>query len=160
MRRESGFTLFEMIMVISLTGIIAGVIAVPLVEVTRRHQRSTTRAALVVEGQMALERILRELRQETTVSLASASQIDFGSESLRLNSGALEYSPDATTYHKLCGHVSSFSFGYVDSSGSALTSFPLSSSDRAAIRRLILSLILTDQGETVQLRTGVYLRTR
>jgi type II secretory pathway pseudopilin PulG len=165
---REGSTLIELVVVIVLTGTIAGIVAPPLIEATRIRERSIRRAALLGEARTALERIVREFREipaksEDTnapdISAAAGDSIAFEAASYRLASGVLErLDPDDPAWRPLAAHVSAFALAYYDGDGNLLSSTPLSAGDRGILRRIGVSLTLQDGGQSVTLRTGAYLR--
>lgn len=60
--RESGFTLIELVMVIVITGILAGVVAPMIARPTSAFLAETRRGALVDTAETALDRMSREVR--------------------------------------------------------------------------------------------------
>lgn len=155
-------------MVLAVSGTIAGVVAPPLLEVTRARQRAIRRSSLLLEGRLALERISRELREIPSqsgnseapdMSGAAASAIAYHAASLRASGSALErLEAGGSTWRTLAAHLSTFQLTYFDGDGTALTTLPLGATDLASVRRIGIRLVLQDAGETVSLQTGAFLR--
>ena len=59
---RKGFTLIELVMVITLLGIIGGIIALPLYQGTKGWFEATTREGITESGRIAIERMMREIR--------------------------------------------------------------------------------------------------
>jgi MSHA biogenesis protein MshO len=60
--RSRGFTLVEAVIVITVTGVVAGIVAQFIVAPVQAHLAATARAALVEHADLALRRIGRDLR--------------------------------------------------------------------------------------------------
>lgn len=73
--KKSGFTLIEMVTVIVLLGIIAGILTPFIAKAMLAYTHSKARASLVSKGRLALERISREVRHAVPNTL---SVIDSG----------------------------------------------------------------------------------
>jgi MSHA biogenesis protein MshO len=67
--RQHAFTLIEVVMVVVLIGIIAGILAPFITQSVRAYVDTQSRAELVARGRLALERINREIRQAVPNSL-------------------------------------------------------------------------------------------
>src|SRR4030067_3602533 len=59
---SKGFPLIELVMVITLLGIIGGIIALPLMVGTKGWFEATTREGITESGRIAIERMMREIR--------------------------------------------------------------------------------------------------
>lgn len=68
-RKSKGFTLIEMITVIVLLGIIAGILTPFISKAMQAYTHSRARASLVDKGRLALERLAREVRLAVPNSL-------------------------------------------------------------------------------------------
>ena len=146
---RGGFTIVEMVLVITLTMIIALAVVPPFLEANKAHSRTTTRIALVTKGRTALERMVRELRGMAVsaavpdLSVAADDTISFESLSYRVSSGALERSQDrGSTWRTLCSDVTALALSYVDESDTALTSTPMDHQLREQV--LVLALAADD----------------
>jgi len=71
--KQSGFTLIEMITVIVLLGIIAGILTPFISKAMQAYTHSNARASLVGKGRLAMERLAREVRQAVPNSLTVLS---------------------------------------------------------------------------------------
>ncbi len=71
--RQKAFTLIEMITVIVLLGIIAGLLTPFIAKAMQAYTHSKARAELVAKGRLALERLAREVRQAVPNSLSVLS---------------------------------------------------------------------------------------
>lgn len=72
-KTQAGFTLIEMITVIVLLGIIAGILTPFIAKAMQAYTHSKARASLVDKGRLALERLSREVRQAVPNSLSVLS---------------------------------------------------------------------------------------
>ncbi|GEM_PF-2332493 len=68
---EAGFTLVELILVMVLIGIIGGSTAMLLAQGTRAYGDLVTRKETLHHARLALERVAREVRPPSAISLAS-----------------------------------------------------------------------------------------
>src|SRR3989338_6905958 len=62
MNNNKGFTLIEMIMVITLLGIVAAIIAIPFLQGVKGWFDATTREGITQSGRIGIERMTREIR--------------------------------------------------------------------------------------------------
>lgn len=78
MNQHRGFTLIEMIMVIVITGIVAGMVAVFIAKPVQGYIDSVRRAGMTDVADLALKRMALEIRTAVPNSLiASANEIEF-----------------------------------------------------------------------------------
>lgn len=85
-RRQSGFSLAEMVMVIVILGILAGVLVPMIMQSMSAYEDTKQRARLVGKGRLALERIAREVRHAVPNSLSTIGG-GSGIEFLRARAG-------------------------------------------------------------------------
>jgi MSHA biogenesis protein MshO len=85
-RRQSGFSLMEMVMVIVILGILAGVLVPMIMESMNAYEDTKQRSRLVGKGRLALERIAREVRHAVPNSLSTVGG-GSGIEFLRARAG-------------------------------------------------------------------------
>jgi Tfp pilus assembly protein PilE len=166
--RRGGHTLLELVTIVAIGGVIAGVIAPPLAQGLRLQNSAAVRSALLQEGRSALERLSRELRETPydatatdtpAITLADATAIDCQDQSFRRNGTTLERcAAGGSTWYPLAKHVIAMTFTYYDQDGAALAATPFSAAHRAAIRRIGVDVTLGQGSETLRLRTGVFLR--
>lgn len=97
-RKVRGFTLIEMITVIVLLGIIAGILTPFITKAMQAYTHTKARASLVGKGRLALERLSREVRQAVPNSLSVLSS-GTGIEFVRSRAGGryVEQSDDFGT---------------------------------------------------------------
>lgn len=157
--------------------IICGVAGALLWNASRQHAEVSARGELVDLGSAAMEVMLRYIREipqdecpggpapclngNAQIASATAAELRFSSMGFRYDSAnlRLEISNNGgTSWQPLAADVSGLTFGYFHRSGTQLTSFPLSQSDREDVRRIVVDLQLARGGESAHLRTSVYLR--
>jgi MSHA biogenesis protein MshO len=85
-RRQNGFSLMEMVMVIIILGILAGVLVPMFMQSMSSYDDTKQRARLVGKGRLALERIAREVRHAVPNSLSTVAGGN-GIEFLRSRAG-------------------------------------------------------------------------
>lgn len=181
-RRSSGFTLIELIIVIVLLGLLAAVGSNMISDSFTTSRMVNADTASKQQARYALERLAREIREvkyDTTnsrhciTSLASPTNLAFNKTSgaydstcatnaitVTINKNAAEvnltllYSP-ATVSSTLSNQVSGFSLVYLDASGTATTS-------TSAVRFVVITLAVTDaiSGQSISQRTRVALRNQ
>ncbi len=166
-KRARGYTLFEMVAVIVLSGIIAGIVAPPFVEAAKGHNRLTVRNMLLNEGKIALERMVRELRDMETddgdssvpdLARAETARIEFNDTGFRFSESSLERLSELdASWRDLSANVSELTFTYYDGTGNILGGLPLNAESREEVRRIGISIALSKAGETVVLGSGVFL---
>jgi len=158
-----GFTLIEVILVIVILGILAAVIVPPLMEGTRGWVDVGTRKDLVQQGRMAMERMVREIRNTgrkaddtSCISAASSTAYTFGDVNGDLvNCNGISFSLSGSQLLRgtavLAENVSSFQLTYYNNANG-------STGTLSAIRRVSVALTLANGTESVTLDSEVYLR--
>lgn len=173
---SKGFTLIEMVMVITLLGIIGGIIALPLYIGTKGWFEATTREGITESGRIAIERMMREIRNTarkanntTCISAAAANSLTFSDLSGDMtNCNSITFSlsgtnllrcPDSAcaTQYVLANNVSSFTIKYYKSDNSWINEEPISAANRPLIRRLAIEVVSTQGTETMRKYSEVYL---
>ena len=157
--KRRGFTLIELIVVITIVGIIAGVVGFVLFGAVDAWTFRFKRAGLLSDGRLAINRMVREIREVkdlTSVITANTSQFRFKDTddtdiTYSLNGSDLDRTEDAAT-NTLAENVSTLSFTYYDSNGSAIST-PVVSPSATDIRRVLIDLTLTKDGEDVYLES-------
>ena len=86
MKKSTGFTLIEMVTVIVLLGIIAGILTPFIAKAMQAYTHSKARASLVDKGRLAMERLAREVHQAVPNSLSVLAGGD-GIEFVRTRAG-------------------------------------------------------------------------
>lgn len=180
--RATGFTLIELVVSISVGVIISGVAGLLIWNASKQRAEIAARSELFDIGTAGMEcmlRYVREIRQDENnppgptpdlqgnaqVSTATATELRFDNYGFRLNGNEVEITNDTgANWYSFISDVSGLTFTYYGwTSGieapQALSSFPLSLSNRQAIRRVQIQLDLARGSETARIRTSVYLRS-
>ncbi len=87
---QAGFTLIELILVITLIGIMAASTAMMVLQGTQAYADLIGRKESLHNARLAMERISREIRTATTASKVSSTK-------LRIDGGALDFFHDSAT---------------------------------------------------------------
>lgn len=157
---KRGFTLIELVLVITLIGIIAGVITLPLVEGVTVWFQAITREGITESGRIAIERMTREIRNtrrtaanNPCISSATATSFVFSNYSSDC-SNSITFDISGTNIRRsginLADNVQFLEFRYYD--GSNVTTGVL-----ANIRRVSIEIVSTRGGETARKYSEVYL---
>lgn len=166
--RRGAFTLVELISTIVISSIVCGSAATLLWNAAQQRSEIAARGDLVDIGSVALERMVRHLRDITQnecignptpclngnaqVSTAGAAQIRWGNYGFRQSGTELQMTTDnAANWYTLASDLSSLQLIYYDRLGATTTT-------AASIRRITITLTLARANQTVALRTGLYLR--
>jgi len=157
---KSGFTLIELIIVITIIGIAAGVVGFILFGTVDAWMFKFNRCDLLSDGRLAMNRMVREIREindDDSVTTASSSQFRFtnaGSVDITyaLSSTDLNRTADGTT-NLLAEDVSSLAFTYYDSHASGASSITPTVGTDTNIRRIRINLTLTKNGEDFYLQS-------
>jgi prepilin-type N-terminal cleavage/methylation domain-containing protein len=159
MRRSSGFTLVELVIVITIVGIVALIIGTMLLGTIKAWTFKFNRNDILWDGRLALDRMTREIRavkDTTSVTTATSSQLRFTDTQNKditysLSSTNLNRTENGTA-NLLAESVSALSFTYYNSSDTAIPS-PTVSPSATDIRRVRINLTLTKNGENVYLQS-------
>jgi len=167
--------LIELVVSIAVGAIISGTAAMLLLSAARYRGETAARAELVDTAGAALETIIRHVREisqdecpgnpspcllgNAQIAEAGASALRFDGFGFRLAGTTIEMTnDDAVNWHPLLRNVSGLAFTYFDRNGATLSAVPLSATDRAAVRRVSVQISTAAGAETLNLRTGIYLR--
>ncbi|MGH7380607.1 MAG: type II secretion system protein [Candidatus Methylomirabilales bacterium] len=161
-RGIEGFSLIEILMVCVLIGVIAAVIIPPLHQGVQSFTAGETRSDLTSQARQAATRMARELRNiqkegDNTpyISSANATSITFVDV---LDNPATTFSLSGSTVQRnsnpLVGQVSTLQFRYFDVNNLELTGAFTPNN----VRRIMVTLTLTEQGQTVSVTEQAFLR--
>jgi type II secretory pathway pseudopilin PulG len=169
------FTLIELVLSISVSTIICGLAGSLLWNASRQQSEVAARSELVDEASVALEVVLRYLREipqdecpggpspclngNAQVASATTTEIRFGNNGFRHNGANLEMTIDnATSWHTLAADVSSLQLTYYDRLGQDLAGLSNPCNDPQKMRRIVVTLTMNRASQTATVRTGVFLR--
>lgn len=164
---NKGFSLIELVMVILLLGIIAGVIAMPLMEGTKGWFQATTREGITESGRIAIERMMREIRNTARkadntpcISAATATSIrycDFGNLTTTFSrAGASAPYTVQRNGVDLVNDVTSLDINYYNRTNGEMTR-PVTFPNITSITRVSIEIVSTKGGETTRKYSEVYL---
>ena len=159
-----GFSLIEIVLVLVLIGIMAGVL-IPTLELgVKSYTASETRVDLASQARQAATRMIRELRNvqkeannTPNITAADATSITFvdvldNTITFSLSSGTVQRNSNPLVA------VSTLQFRYFSGNNTELTSLPLSAANRDNVRRIMVTLTLTETSQTVSVIEQVFLR--
>ena len=176
---KRGFTLVELVVTLAITGIIAVVLAGILRRAADAHNKTGTRGAIYQEAGAALDVIIRKLQTTPVRTLTNpgvpaitsfaagtivwddSSQLDLTGTAIRLrdvqNGDAAGMTPVS-----ILDDVTVCTFTPYDESNTNLyTSLgvsTLNSAQSATIRRVLVTITVVREGQTVTLRSRAFLR--
>lgn len=173
--RRSGFTLVELVISIVVGAIVCGIAGMLILNAAKQRSEVSARSELTDRASSAMECVLRYVREisqdecplaatpcldgNAQVTMANASELRFDVYGIRLNSGAIQISNDScSTWHTLAADVTGLTLTYYDRTSTALTPLPLSATNREDIRRIRVQIDMSAGGQSVRLRTSIFLR--
>lgn len=159
MKKKKGFTLIELVMVITIVGIAAVATGPALLTTIDAWTFKLNRNDLLWDGRLAIDRMTREIRaikDTTSVTIASVVQFRFTNTgnidiTYSLSSANLNRTEDGAA-NLLAENVSSLAFTYYDANGNTIAT-PVVSPSATDIRRVRINLTLTKNGENVYLQS-------
>ncbi|MFH1414389.1 MAG: prepilin-type N-terminal cleavage/methylation domain-containing protein [Candidatus Omnitrophota bacterium] len=164
MKQRKAFSLIEMIMVMVILGIIAGIGAPLIAETGRGWLLHVQRKEMSESARIAIDRMTREIRRiKDTTSVITASNtafqfVNIDDENITFDSSGttLRRTIDGTT-NELADNLDSISFTYYDTSGSTITT-PDVSPQETDIRRIEISLTFSLGGTQLTVVSQVWPR--
>lgn len=155
---NAGFSLLEMVLVITIIGMLAGLTAPVAVNYIEGSLGQRTRTALITEGNIAMAKMQQRIvnmDKNTDSSFspnASSLSVPVGDQiyTFQMNGGNLEQTVDSTT-SILSTHASSVDFDYYDQNGNT-------TSTNSDILYIEITLTLTDGDESFTLHRLIFLR--
>lgn len=165
-----GFSLIEMVVGIGIASVIVGVFAVTLAGSLKAVSNIKNRKEISLKGQVAVSQFLREFKMlgiGSSILKATISELEFTNRWEK----TLDYTLSAGSFYRkenggpnsvLCDSVVTATsyFAYWDSNRVALTSFPLSQSDRDNVWRVLLTLDLGYHGQTIRYVENIFPENR
>jgi len=117
MPKNKGFTLIEVIIVLTMVGIIATAAGIGIVSIVQGFVFAKGNVALVQKGQVTMAKLMKELNNVSSVSAAGPESISFSSyragvlydHTLAMAGNTITYDGDILT-----DQVDSFELGYYD----------------------------------------------
>ena len=162
---KDGFTLIEIILVLVIIGILAGILIEPFRQGVKSYIGIETRADLTSQAREATVRIVREMRNiqkkandKPNITSADATSITFVDNRGITISFSLSGSTVLRDTNILADKLSSLDFRYFKGDNTALTTFPLSAADLDDVRRILVILTLQENTETVTMTGQAFLR--
>ncbi len=162
---KDGFTLIEIILVLVIIGILAGILIEPFRLGVKSYIGIETRADLTSQAREATVRIVREMRNiqkkandKPNITSADDTSITFVDSQGVPISFSLSGSTVLRDTNILADKVSSLDFRYFKGDNTALTTFPLSAADLDDVRRILVILTMQEGTETVTMTGQAFLR--
>ena len=166
--KKTGFTLLELIIAIVFFTIFAGVVFWTFVVGLRVWGSGMNRAYIRQDANLAIERMVRELSQAKSFTIAQADQVKFDADidndgtvetvTFAISDGSLERTVDGTTT-VLTSDLQTVEFSYRDLNDAAMA-FPITGNDRDNIRVIVMFLTLNEGKETFTLSSSAYARNQ
>ena len=167
--RHRGFTLVETIATIVILAAIGSVASFVLATATDGYFDASTRVQLHSEASIAMDRVLRELRNveldtgasgvAPNIASVATSAITWNDDyALSVSGTDLLFQEDGAAAAVLAGDVSAFTISVQDESNATL-SLPRSGTDCDGIRRVTVTLAMTRYGVTETVRSKIFLRS-
>ncbi|UCB57588.1 MAG: prepilin-type N-terminal cleavage/methylation domain-containing protein [Candidatus Omnitrophota bacterium] len=165
---RKGFTLLELIIVIIVFVIIAGSAMWFFAVGLRTWLSGMDRTEIRHDSALAMERMVRELTQTKSITIAQEDAITFiadvnddgADESINLTTVAGNLERKVTGVGTiLARNVSNFQLAYYDLNDDLL-SFPVLGADRDNVRVIEITLTMNKADETIVLSSGAYARNQ
>ena len=158
MKNSKGFTLVELVIVITIAGITAATLGTILLGTVKAWTFKFNRGDMLWDARVAIDRMTREIRtvrNNASVTTASSGQfrfIDAGNVDITysLSSTNLNRTENGTA-NLLAENVSSLSFTYYDAAGTVIPSPTVSPTTN--IKRVRINLTLIKNGQTFYLQS-------
>lgn len=165
---KRGFTLIELIIVIVLFSMLAAATFWTFVVGLRAWGSGRDRAYIRQDANLAIERMVRELSQAKSFTIAQADQVKFDADidnddtdetvTFAISDSSLERTVDGTTT-VLTPDLQTLEFSYRDLNDVAMA-LPITGNDRDNIRVIVMSLTLNEGDETFVLSSSAYARNQ
>lgn len=157
-KRAGGATLIELVMVITIVGVLVGVSSMYIKETIDLWSFLSFRTEAVAKQRAALMRMSREIRQiKSTATIYNASAARFSFQDM--NNATIDYSVNATNLMRnadiLANNLGTMTFAYYDVNNTVL-SVPVA--NLTSIRRIAIQMTVQTGGRTKTIATQVYPR--
>ncbi len=176
-----GFTIIELIIVIVIAGIISGIFGMLILQVIDVYSFVTVREDVLSEVELAMERMVREIRQVQKAAQAAeviyrAYSAEFQFVGVREPYSIIGFRKEASVLFRdsdgvkengsvafgnndvLADDITNLTFTYWDEDNNELPSTPSSSADIEKIKRIEISIVMKRQDQEVRIDTQVYPR--
>ncbi len=167
MKGKEGFTLIEIVLVLVIIGVLAGILIEPFRQGVQSYVSIETRADLTSKAREATTRMVREIRNtqkeaDNTPNISIAKATKFKFVGVQGNSIDFNFSAGQSKVKRnldiLVDQVSNLQFRYFDKDNNELTSSTLSAADRDKVRRILVILTMQEGTETVTMPGQAFLR--
>lgn len=152
--RRRAYTLIELVVLITVTGVLAAIGSAFLLQGLKAWQNYQFLTDTAEQARAGMDWMVREVRETDVDSLgapiiatASATSYSFthylevgGNESVAFSWGGVAGNPLTRNAQTLVPKVNSLVFTYYDKNDAALSSLPLSATDREAVRRVVITM--------------------
>ncbi|MCF7797713.1 MAG: type II secretion system GspH family protein [Lentisphaeria bacterium] len=162
-----GYTLMELVVVMLIIGIVGSMSLRVLANISKVYENVLIRSTLVDESRTAALRFYREIKTipfATSLSVAEEKSVAWGLHSGKaytysLNGTTLQRTVDSGSPVVLASHldVTNSRFYYFDSTGTELTTLPLSAADRQKVRLLSFQFKFSLSGEDYWIGHALFL---
>lgn len=155
-KKMTGVSLIEMVIVILIIGIMAGVVGPLLLNATRSANLASDLSTLNTQGQYTMSRISEDIRNTASIQSAAANSLSLTT----LAGDSIAYSLDNNNYlirnidgtaGKLSANASALNFSYYDANGAVTSTIE-------NVRYIRVQYTLTEAEQTETFRTTFYLR--
>ncbi len=162
---KEGYTLIEIVLVIVIIAVLAGILIEPFRLGLKSYIGIETRADLTSQAREATSRIVREMRNiqkkandKPNITSADATSITFVDAEDTTIGFSLSGNTVLRDTNILADKVSSLEIRYFNKDNAALTTFPLSAADLDNVRRILVILAMQEGTETVTMTGQAFLR--
>jgi len=164
---KEGYTLIEIVLVIVIIAVLAGILIEPFRLGVKSYIGIETRADLTSQAREATSRIVREMRNiqkkandKPNITSADATSITFVDH--RDTTISFSFSPSENTVLRdtsiLADKVSSFQVRYFDGNNGEISSPLDTEAKRDAVRRILVIMAMQEGTETVTMTGQAFLR--
>lgn len=166
--RIKGVTLIELIIVMALVSILASAVSFAFAVGLKVWSSGRSRAEIRQDGNLAMERMVRELSQASRITIADATKekvkfsadLDQDGEIESITFNTIENNLNRTVEDiavVLARNVETFRLTYYDLNNNLLEA-PMAPAERDNIRVITITLTMNKVDETIILSSSVYVR--
>ena len=159
-KNQYGFTIIEMIIVITITSILASIGAMIFSNAMNSYFTAQRLNGLSIEAEQAMQLVSRELRSAQSISDAKTNTITFNNNnasSINYNLSAtnLRRSLDGGTNYNITTHLTSFTILYFDNNLDQIATPVI---DLGSVKLITVQANFAENENTIQLIQTIYLR--